>query len=94
MKEFAENKADQLYEAACLFALCAEPMTPPIADAARLTKQCADEAMRLLKHAVARGYTDAAHMQGDTDLASLRDRDDFRELLAKLKTGNDSKKLP
>jgi serine/threonine protein kinase/tetratricopeptide (TPR) repeat protein len=44
-----------------------------------------DEAMKMLRAAVARGYTDAAHMMQDAALAPLRKRDDFKKLLAELK---------
>ena len=37
-----------------------------------------------MRQAVQNGYKDAAHMKKDTDLDSLRDRADFRTLLAVL----------
>jgi tetratricopeptide (TPR) repeat protein len=43
-------------------------------------------AVRLLQKAVAAGFADAAHLARDADLTPLRDRDDFRQLLAKLET--------
>jgi serine/threonine protein kinase/Flp pilus assembly protein TadD len=43
-----------------------------------------DEAMKLLRDSVARGYRDAAHMGSDVGLAPLRQRDDFKKLLAEL----------
>jgi hypothetical protein len=77
-----------LYDAACNRALCAavipeDPKTP-VADAARLTREQADLAMAWLSQAVAAGFTDAAHMKRDADLDSLREREDFRRLLAEL----------
>jgi len=53
-------------------------------DTARLAKECADEALTLLQHAVARGYKNAAQMKQDQDLAALRQRADFQKLLAEL----------
>ncbi len=50
----------------------------PAADAARLSKPCANEAMTLLKRAVAQGYKDAVHMNQDKDLDPLRQREDFQ----------------
>jgi hypothetical protein len=43
-----------------------------------------DEAMKMLKDAVAKGYKDALHMRKDKDLDALRERDDFKKLLAEL----------
>ena len=47
-------------------------------------KEYADKAMALLQHAVAKGYKNAGHMKQDKDLDVLRDRDDFKKLLAEL----------
>jgi hypothetical protein len=44
----------------------------------------ASEAIQALKAAVAAGWNDARHTSHDPDLAALRDRDDFRRLLAEL----------
>ena len=44
----------------------------------------ADEAMKMLRDAVARGFKDAAYMKKDTDFAPLREREDFQKLLAEL----------
>ena len=40
--------------------------------------------MDSLRKAVSAGYKNAAHMKKDTDLDSLRDRDDFKKLMADL----------
>ena len=40
--------------------------------------------MEMLHKAVKAGYNDAAHMAKDTDLDPLRDRADFKKLLASL----------
>jgi hypothetical protein len=45
-----------------------------------------DDALTALEEAVARGWTDGAHMASDSDLASLRDTPRFRALVAKLGT--------
>jgi serine/threonine protein kinase/tetratricopeptide (TPR) repeat protein len=83
MKEMAGEKAVPLYDAACLYALCAGTAKKSVADAADSGK-LADQAMALLKQAVARGYKNAGHMKRDKDLDTLRDRDDFKKLLAEL----------
>ncbi len=44
----------------------------------------ADRAMAWLTKAVAAGYANAAHMAKDTDPDPLRDRPDFRRLVADL----------
>jgi tetratricopeptide (TPR) repeat protein len=43
-----------------------------------------DEAMKMLRDAVGRGYRDVAHMKKDPDLDPLRLRDDFKQLIAEL----------
>jgi hypothetical protein len=43
-----------------------------------------DDALATLEQAVARGWTDAAHMAADTDLVSLRGEPRFKALAAKL----------
>jgi eukaryotic-like serine/threonine-protein kinase len=42
------------------------------------------EAVQALKQAIAAGWNDAQHTSRDPNLAPLRDRDDFRRLLAEL----------
>ena len=44
-----------------------------------------DEALKMLRDAVAKGYRNAAHMAKNSDLAPLRERDDFKKLLEDLK---------
>jgi tetratricopeptide (TPR) repeat protein len=68
-----------LYNAACELSLCVPIESDPGRKAA-----LADEAMRLLRAAVAAGWSDGAHTARDPDLDPLRDRDDFRRLLADL----------
>jgi eukaryotic-like serine/threonine-protein kinase len=69
----------QLYNLACEFALCV-----PIAREAAAGRRYADEAMGALRAAVAAGWSNAAHTARDPDLAPLRQRPDFRTLLAEL----------
>ena len=47
--------------------------------------------MQWLQKAVQAGYKDAAHMKKDTDLDPLRDRDDFKKLLAELEAKAEKK---
>jgi hypothetical protein len=44
----------------------------------------ADEALKMLRNAVAKCYKNAAHMKQDKDLDALRERDDFKKLLAEV----------
>jgi hypothetical protein len=91
-EKLQRTDADSLYDAACYRAVVAavQAKTPgadgktPGADAARLAKEDADRAMEWLHKAVKAGYKDAAHMKKDTDLDALRERADFKKLLAEL----------
>jgi hypothetical protein len=86
MKERASDKAEQLYNAACAYALCAEAARQaksPVAGAPG-SENLAEEALALLKQAVAKGFKNAAHMKQDRDLDALRARVDFQKLLARL----------
>jgi serine/threonine protein kinase/tetratricopeptide (TPR) repeat protein len=68
------------YAIACVHAL----MIPKSGDRPRQ----ADLAMDWLKRSVAAGYRNVDHMKKDTDLAALRDRDDFKELIAELEAAS------
>ena len=69
-----------------------EPVRPHVAKHDKLDatqrKEAAhfygDAAMKLLRDAVSKGYKDVAHLKKDTDLDPLRQRDDFRKLVAEL----------
>ena len=75
--------ANSLYNAACYRALTAAArFTAGGADAVRLAKEEADRSMGWLAKAVAAGLADAIQISRDDDLNSLRDREDFRKLLA------------
>jgi tetratricopeptide (TPR) repeat protein len=70
--------AGQWYNFACVYAVASGK------DAAKRDEYAA-RAVELLRKAVAGGYNDAGHMAKDAGLAPLRDRDDFKKLLADLK---------
>jgi tetratricopeptide (TPR) repeat protein len=72
--------AGQWYDFACVYAVAA-------GNTADKKQQYADRAMELLHKAVQAGYKDAAHMAKDSDLDSLRDREDFKKLMAELQAG-------
>jgi tetratricopeptide (TPR) repeat protein len=48
------------------------------------TRFYADAAMKLLREAVSKGYKDAMRMKTETDLDPLRQREDFKKLVAEL----------
>jgi tetratricopeptide (TPR) repeat protein len=90
----AENESLQrtdtvwLYDAACFRGVTAavilEDANTEAADAARLAREQGDLAMDWLHKAVAAGFTDVDHLQQDSDLDALREREDFKKLLAEL----------
>ena len=69
--------ATQWYNFACVYSLA----STKIADK---KNEYADRAMELLQKAVKAGWNDAKQTANDTDLAPLRDREDFKKLLAEL----------
>ncbi len=73
----ANWNAGHWYNFACVYALA----SGKIADK---KQEYADRAMELLHQAVKAGWKDAAHMAKDTDLDPLREREDFKKLLAEL----------
>jgi non-specific serine/threonine protein kinase/serine/threonine-protein kinase len=85
------NRADaaSLYDATCMRAVSAAVLraADPSPAGAKQADAEAEQAMAWLKKAVAAGYKDATHMEKDTDLDALRDREDFKKLLAELKAG-------
>ena len=81
--------AESLYQAAVCRAVTAAVLneaSAPGADRDRLVKDEADRAMVWLNKAVAAGYKDVEWMKMDNDLAALRDRADFRALMATLES--------
>jgi tetratricopeptide (TPR) repeat protein len=88
LRDLAGDPPGNAYDAACALSLCiplVEQHEKLDADKRKAAVQFyADEAMKLLRDAVARGWKDAAHMQKDSDLDPLRQREDFQELLREL----------
>jgi hypothetical protein len=94
LRDLGWDPPGTVYDAACGLALCLPLVEHDSQADAGQRKHHAqfygDQALALLRTAVARGYKDAAHMQKDTDLDPLRQRDDFQKLLAEL--GNEQEK--
>jgi serine/threonine protein kinase/tetratricopeptide (TPR) repeat protein len=79
------SDADCLYNAACCRALTASLQAKtPGTDATRLAQEDADKAMAWLSKTVAAGYADASQIKKDADFDFLRDRVDFKKLIAEL----------
>jgi serine/threonine-protein kinase len=76
-----------LYNAACVYALAAaqtaKQAAPPHTSSLR-AEQYARRAVDLLRQALQKGYKHVAHLKKDSDLDALRQREDFRQLLAEL----------
>jgi eukaryotic-like serine/threonine-protein kinase len=83
------NRTDaaSLYRAARLRAVAASVAraADKSPDGSRQADAEADRAMKWLKEAITAGYKDAAQLQQDKDLESLRARDDFKEVAAELR---------
>jgi serine/threonine protein kinase len=98
LRNVGGNPSGNAYIAACALALCI-----PIVEGDRQASQEAradqsrfygDEAMKMLRDAVARGFKDAAQMKKDRNLDPLRERQDFRKLLGELETAKAAKPAP
>ena len=72
--------ADEAYNLACFYAVAAEKIPDQ-----RQTH--ADKAMEYLQKAVEAGWNNAKHLATDIDIKSLREREDFQALAAKLEAG-------
>jgi tetratricopeptide (TPR) repeat protein len=71
-----QDDADARYNAACGYALCV-----PLADGASEKERRGARAVALLREAIGKGYSNLDHLQKDTDLDALRQRDDYRQLI-------------
>ena len=86
LRELGTATADQLYNGACVYSLCAARIK---ADDGPLTKeqsaarqQHISDALESLREAIKAGFKDVAHMRIDPDLAVLRELPEFEKLLA------------
>jgi hypothetical protein len=82
-EEVAKNaNAVTMFKAACVFALAA---ARPDETGGSLSKEaCAKRAVELLRRAVAKDGKIAGQIKRDDNLRPLRQRDDFKQLLAEL----------
>jgi tetratricopeptide (TPR) repeat protein len=87
-RDLGWNGPADAYDAACYLSQC----IPIVAKHHKLndkqrkeaTQFYGDAAMKLLRDAVSKGYKDVPHMKKDTDLDPLRQREDFKKLIAEL----------
>jgi hypothetical protein len=88
LRDLGWDPPGNTYDAACAVAQCI-----PIVEKAegldaakrRATVQFyGDQAMAMLRAAVAKGYKDIEHLKKDDDLKPLREREDFKKLVTEL----------
>jgi hypothetical protein len=75
--ELATVNGDLWYSFGCVYAVAS-------AKVADKKEEYAKRAVELLHQAVKAGYKDYPHMTRDSDLDPLRDREDFKKLMAEL----------
>jgi tetratricopeptide (TPR) repeat protein len=78
--EGQESTVEDLYNAACVYAVSAEMA----AGDASVAESYAARAVDLLRRAADKGYKDLAHMKKNSDLDVLRHREDFKNLMQEL----------
>ena len=88
LRDLAWDPPGNAYDAGCALALCipvVEKDDPLNAEKRQAAVQFyGDQAMAMLRDAVAKGFKDAEHMKKDKDLDPLREREDFQKLLAEV----------
>lgn len=82
-----DQDAELWYEFACVYSLAADRLPEK-------QVEYADRSMELLKQAVKIGYDNAKRMRADSDLEQLRDRDDFKTLIAEVESRATPKEPP
>jgi serine/threonine protein kinase/tetratricopeptide (TPR) repeat protein len=95
LTRFGFESANDTYDAAGFLSRCMTLAEKDVqlAEATRkeLARGYSDQALALLRQAVTRGFKDAARMKKDPDFEPLRDREEFRKLLASLEAGSGRK---
>jgi tetratricopeptide (TPR) repeat protein len=96
-RDLGWNSPADAYDAACFLSQCIPIVTrhDKLDDTQRheAAQFYGDQAMRLVREAVSRGYKDVSEMKKDTSLYPLRQREDFRKLVAELE-GKKPEKQP
>jgi tetratricopeptide (TPR) repeat protein len=87
-RDLGWNPPADAYDAASSLSLCIPTVTKHAKLDDKQRKEAAqfygDAAMKLLRDAVSKGFKDVTHMKKDTDLDSLRQREDFQRLVAEV----------
>ena len=88
LRDLGWDPPGNAYDAGCALALCI-PVVDKDDQLDAAKRQVAvqfygDQALAMLRAAVAKGYRDAEHMKKDKNLDALREREDFKKLLAEL----------
>ena len=94
LRDLGWDRPDNAYDAGCALALCI-PIVEKDDNNEPAKRQAAmqfygGQAMAMLRDAIAKGFKDVAHMKKDTDLHPLRQREDFKKLVAELEKKNAS----
>ena len=88
LRDLGWDPAGNAYDAACGLARCIPIVEKDVqADPERPKQQIrffGDQALAMLRTAIAKGYKNAAHMKKDKNLDPLRQREDFKKLLGEL----------
>jgi hypothetical protein len=87
-RDLGWNAPADAYDAACLLSRCISIVAKHDKLDDRQRKDAVqfygDQAMKLLREAVSKGYNDVMHMKKDSDLGPLRQREDFQKLVGQL----------
>lgn len=86
LRELSNAAKGHLYNAACVYSLCAAAMKAEDGEElsdeqTKLRQQYIADALATLKESIAVGWDDFEHMQGDPDLAVLRNFPEFKKLI-------------
>jgi tetratricopeptide (TPR) repeat protein len=80
LSEADDATKDAIYDTACIYALSSAAASSD----AQQSECYAARAVELLRRAIQKGFRDVQHMKQDSDLDSLRKREDFQKLLGEL----------
>jgi serine/threonine-protein kinase len=84
LRDLDPRNPENLYQAARCYGLCLAAVRQQKREQALVQVAYAESAMESLRKAVEHGYKDLAQIKLNKDLDPLRDRDDFKALLAQL----------
>src|SRR5262249_47926118 len=92
LRDLGFDPPDNAFDAACALAHCIEiiqqDQTATKEARAKQTAFYGDEAMKMLHDAARKGWLNAAQLKSGKALDPLREREDFKELLAELEAKN------